>query len=62
MENSTQPTMKETPSVELEIKTDKKVLCTFYRAKAGCCVPKRKHYKITDMPKELYNEFFQKKV
>ena len=40
----------------------KKVRCTFYRVKPGCHKPAHKNRRISDMPKGLYNEFFQKGV
>ncbi len=36
--------------------------CTFYRVKPGSYMPKRTKHRIADLPKELYNEFFQKRV
>lgn len=39
-----------------------KVRCTFYRVKPGSYMPARKKHRIADLPKELYNEFFQKGV
>ena len=42
--------------------TEAKARCTFYRVKPGTYTPKHTSHRITEMPKELYDEFFQKGV
>ena len=39
-----------------------KAHCTFYRVKPGSYSPKRIKHRIADLPKELYDEFFQKEL
>ena len=39
-----------------------KIRCTFYRVKPGSYTPKHNTHRIAEMPKELYDEFFQKGV
>ena len=39
-----------------------KAHCTFYRIKRGSYMPKRTKHRIADLPKGLYDEFFQKGV
>ena len=45
-----------------ELKPGQKVHCTFYRVKQGSYKPAYSNLTITDMPKELYDAFFQKRV
>ena len=54
----------ESTSVEalLHRKSKKMARCTFYRILPGSYVPKRVKHHISKMPKDLYNEFFQKTV
>lgn len=35
---------------------------TFFRAKAGSAIPNSNARFVTDMPKELYHEYFQKGI
>ena len=39
-----------------------RVRCTFYRVKPGGYKPTQTDLTITEMPKELYNAFFQERV
>ena len=45
-----------------ERKPGQKVRCTFYKIKPGSYKPERREHQITDMPKELYEAFFQARV
>ena len=45
-----------------ELKPGQKVRCTFYKIKPGSYKPERREHQITDMPKELYEAFFQARV
>ena len=45
-----------------ELKPGQKVHCTFFRLKPGSDKPARRKHAITEMPKEMYEAFFQKRV
>ena len=45
-----------------ELRPGEKVRCGLYRAKPGCPKPDNSQVRVTKMPKEWYNEFFQKRV
>ena len=45
-----------------EMNRDQKVRCTFFRVKPGSYKPAHSDLTITDMPKELYDAFFQERV
>ncbi len=45
-----------------ELKRGRKVRCTFFRVKPGSYKPAHSNLTITDMPKELYDAFFQERV
>ena len=45
-----------------DLKSGQKVRCTFYRAVPGASTPDTSRCQVTDMPKEWYDEFFQKRV
>ena len=43
------------------MKPGEKIYCGFYRVKPGCPKPDNSQVRITKMPKEWYDEFFQKR-
>lgn len=45
-----------------ELKPGQKVRCTFFRVKPGSYKPAHSNLTTTDMPKELYDAFFQERV
>ena len=45
-----------------EIKPGQKVRCTFFRLKPSSYKPARQKLEISEMPKEMYEALFQKRV
>lgn len=45
-----------------ELKPGQKVQCTYFRVNPGSYKPVHSNLTITDMPKELYDAFFQARV
>ena len=45
-----------------DMKPGEKIHCGLYRVKPGCPKPDNSQMRITKMPKDWYDEFFQKRV